>query len=77
MFVDERAINVQLPWALWSHRTRAGAHVTCRLADGNFEPILDYSQIIALRMEALGVVGFSLVDGSWEFRRLIPFCPRY
>ena len=45
MFVDERAIIVQLPWALWSQRTRAGAHVTCRLADGNLEPILDYSQI--------------------------------
>ena len=64
MFVDERAMIVQLPWALWSQRTRAGAHVTCRLADGNLEP-------------ALGMVGFSLVDSSWEFRRLIPFCPCY
>ena len=39
MVVDERAIIVQLRWVLWKSEAEAGAHVTCRLADGYLERI--------------------------------------
>ena len=39
MVVDERAIIVQLRWVCGASEPEAGAHVTCRLADGYLERI--------------------------------------
>ena len=39
VFFDERAIIVQLRRVCGASEQEAGAHVTCRLADGNLERI--------------------------------------
>ena len=54
MVVDERAIIVQLRWVLWTSEPEAGAHVTCRLADGYLERIRRLFEFIALRVKARG-----------------------
>ena len=39
VFVNERAIIVQLRWVWGASEQEAGAHFTCRLADSNLERI--------------------------------------
>ena len=45
VFVDERAITVQLRWVWKASEQEAGAHFTCRLADNIWSVLVNYSRI--------------------------------
>ena len=63
MFVDERAIIVQLRWVLWSQRARSRSTRYLQIRLWQFGPDLSIIlKFMALRVEARG-------DGSFEVTR--------
>ena len=69
MFVDERAIIVQLRWVLWSQRARSRS--TCYLQISRWQLGADSSitsKFVALRVEACGDGPFVFVDSTYDYK---------